>query len=996
MAVTNGHRAVVEVLLRHDANVHQSAGRDADGETSLHYVTDIQYADDLLQGLGCDGVDSFSWSVGTPLHSALESYRIDIVLALIRFGADVNRRDYPQGCTPLHLTADARLANWLLDHGADVNAPNCNGSTPLHCALEIQDEHLIDVLLERGADVNVANNDGNTPLMVVGKYFPLVDIARKLIEHGARLSVQNVKGRTALHAAVIEDEVRIVSLLLDAAPRLCDVVDMDGNRPLHFAHSKQVLRTLIEKADEDLNATNYMGATLLCVFIKTVHELKTTASFMKAILDRCPGMARTHDDLGNTPLHYAAVSYRLISESTVKGTGTTMPYIPLECFRMLISRGGCVNARNAFGQTPLQLCDNDETVNLLLKSGADVAAQDNLGQTFINNTFDHPWLIRFLNLENVIYKTIDENRLTDCRNRTVLHSKLGRTKHCDMDNARIIRSGNCEVNAIDWLGKTALHYAAHTKSSKCFTDYDELVNCGALTNILDIDGCNPRDIYDWKRAWNAEFDFKRKELLRPLNYVHRDTLYTFKLMCQTRRLCVCSNSCHRHESEDGKHLPSCLYRLRPERDPAKYVFRIWSELEYAYRHPLWSAINRQVGIFMQKLTTEVRRRDGRFKGKLIQVGSSFEETKLREPNEFDFNIELVRFSRLCFPVPVNKANGFFSLQLNTDTRTDNFNDFFSDDGFLLTTLVNLKFEMIVKEILHDASFWCNERYFECVGTEAKELYAFSSTKCAITVQLRTFRKLSKTENVFFDDVISIDIAPVIRIPGWWPNSDHHYPPLENFDEAVANDVLKYGCMFVFAQPSKIYRAASYSNTSAMVSFAFAESRLIRSCPSVIKAAYMVCKWLINNYCDSLPSLCEFSSHSLKTAVLVVLSASAQKPLTYGSYDDIDAEELTKWVGNICGCLVRFAVQDSVPSFFIPSFHKPVWKFERFQKFSSFRSRCSGMDYKEIVDSHPIGIAWCSAPLRFREYGLWGFALTYLIYWSVLKEGTEMKVDYQKL
>jgi len=119
-----------------------------------------------------------------PLHDAAFEGDADTVRMLIEAGADVNAKD-AHGATPLHL-AVANTARVLIEAGADVNAEDPYGQTPLHGAAFEGDADTAQVLIEAGADVNALTSigDGDTPL----NYAELnghADIAKLLRDEGA-------------------------------------------------------------------------------------------------------------------------------------------------------------------------------------------------------------------------------------------------------------------------------------------------------------------------------------------------------------------------------------------------------------------------------------------------------------------------------------------------------------------------------------------------------------------------------------------------------------------------------------------------------------------------------------------------------------------------------------------------------------------------------------------------------------------------------------------
>lgn len=112
----------------------------------------------------------------TALHLAAAGYRVEIVELLLAAGADPNSAVNHRQSGPLHYAADGYLKNpdrnekrqvdtigALLDAGAEINAQDKNGATPLHRAVRTRSAAAVKYLLERGADAKLRNKPGSTP-----------------------------------------------------------------------------------------------------------------------------------------------------------------------------------------------------------------------------------------------------------------------------------------------------------------------------------------------------------------------------------------------------------------------------------------------------------------------------------------------------------------------------------------------------------------------------------------------------------------------------------------------------------------------------------------------------------------------------------------------------------------------------------------------------------------------------------------------------------------
>jgi hypothetical protein len=170
----------------------------------------------------------------------------DLARWLVARGADLSAAD-ALGYTPLHRRAGSRngRVGVLLELGANVNASGSSSGTPLHVAAGAKKAEHVAQLLAYGADVEARNDEGLTPLEFSLRGCTnieierMVGIARLLLESGARGTfatskyVEEIGKRFEFHrAGFAAQHVASVSAALEALYKLFEVTPV-AQRKLH-------------------------------------------------------------------------------------------------------------------------------------------------------------------------------------------------------------------------------------------------------------------------------------------------------------------------------------------------------------------------------------------------------------------------------------------------------------------------------------------------------------------------------------------------------------------------------------------------------------------------------------------------------------------------------------------------------------------------------------------------------------------------------------------
>lgn len=333
-----------------------------------------------------------------PLVEAVKNGDATTVRRLIKERVDVNAPEI-DGTTPLHWATrvnDVATAKLLIRAGANVKAANRYDVTPLSLACMTGNAAMIGLLLEAGAGANTALPGGETALMTTARTGSLEGV-KLLLAHGADVNAKEAgRGQTALMWAASEGHKDVVRTLLDTGAEV-KARSAGGFTPLLFAvrDGRLDITRMLLAAGADVNdavptdnrpraaGTGTGRPTGLNAFLLAIANAHYELALMLVEGGADPNMAPQ----GWTALHQITAVRKVglygSNDPAPEGSGTIDS---LEFVRKLVARGADVNARatrrpplgttglNTVGATPFLLAARTADAALmreLAKLGAD-------------------------------------------------------------------------------------------------------------------------------------------------------------------------------------------------------------------------------------------------------------------------------------------------------------------------------------------------------------------------------------------------------------------------------------------------------------------------------------------------------------------------------------------------------------------------------------------------------------------------------------------------
>uniref|UniRef100_A0ABD2XPH1 Ankyrin repeat protein n=1 Tax=Trichogramma kaykai TaxID=54128 RepID=A0ABD2XPH1_9HYME len=210
---------MVKLIEASGLDIHET--RLDDGKSAVHYLAEVIYGINDVHTLDTKSktLKVMEYFLENPcknycdkhgytyLHAACMSGNATAVNLLLSQGVDVNIDSHKY--SPLHIAAQYRheeIVEILLINGADPNKQDVEKSTPLHaltrlcicqctngitfCDKRKPVDKIVQLLIKYGANVEARNRDGDSPLDLAVSRFD-VQLVESLLKHGASLDNLN-------------------------------------------------------------------------------------------------------------------------------------------------------------------------------------------------------------------------------------------------------------------------------------------------------------------------------------------------------------------------------------------------------------------------------------------------------------------------------------------------------------------------------------------------------------------------------------------------------------------------------------------------------------------------------------------------------------------------------------------------------------------------------------------------------------------------------------
>jgi ankyrin repeat protein len=401
-----------------------------------------------------------SYETWSSLQSSIRCLNWPIMHRLLDAGANVNLthpEDYPTALTTAIQYGEKDVVLELLKRGADVNTGDYLG-TPVGQAADMGDEELANLLLDRGAELNVDSGELGNPLQAAlrrGYY----DMAHLLLERGADPHLPGMY-INALVAACKTSGPRQLELVKRLVAMGCDLNEFDEKLRNYMKYDSEVscLNPLSAAASSGSKSTAKLllelGANINAIGGVHGNALQLAAAYghtelVKFFIEKGANVNLVAGKFG-TALQAAV---RLASKETVQ---------------FLLEAGADVNFKGGYYGSALQAAAEGRPtylVNLLLRHGADITS--NPSESRFSSPLQASAYYRNLTVAKVLLENGADVNAKGGKYGTVLQAACSDTFHSfaarrqALALVKFLLEKGADVNAMGGEYNTALQAAAY-------------------------------------------------------------------------------------------------------------------------------------------------------------------------------------------------------------------------------------------------------------------------------------------------------------------------------------------------------------------------------------------------------------------------------------------------------------------------------------------------------------------------------------------------------
>ncbi|MFT5681643.1 MAG: ankyrin repeat protein [Myxococcota bacterium] len=532
LAVKKKNQAMIDALLAVGASIDEVGVR---GGQPLRVAINERNADLvrflLDRGARLDVVDKDN---NHPFSQLTEAEDCALLGVLLEAGANINAR-HQFGGTLLTESRSLEMIDFLIAHGADVNAPSDDARTPLHDAAINDRPEKARRLLAAGADPDPVNTYGGSALLEAAERNNL-KVLPILLAAGADRSRPNNQGKTGQMLAEERGYTLVVEMLSGAAPK--PVFNTENQEAFWAAcedwqTTAEQLTALLSAPGVDINARNSDQRTALHLVLWHSRE-----ALVAPLLTAGADLYILNKD-GNPPMWSVCgpsnttsalqlldagfdVKFKAADGSTVLHAAASRDNAAL--VKELLRRGAAIDKKDRWNRSPLMeaLGGRSKAALVLIRAGADLTQRGDEGRTALllaakdctlpvvkalikkgADVHEIPEGVKGLGPACAVALALHENRIPVARALHAAGASLTRQmpsgesaihflafRRGNIKNIGWLLDNGCSVDLKDRSGRTAMHQAAWA-SWGAEENLTLLIGRGGDVHIADGKGHTP-------------------------------------------------------------------------------------------------------------------------------------------------------------------------------------------------------------------------------------------------------------------------------------------------------------------------------------------------------------------------------------------------------------------------------------------------------------------------------------------------------------------------